>query len=73
MSDFEQAAARYAARHGTCAVLIIDNTNEIAKFDPGLLYMLQEFAKLAVDECLYKLVFVTSDDMAPAAMKGESG
>ena len=73
LADFELAAARYKARHGSCAVLIIDNTNAIAQYDLELLRTLQEKAKVAVDNRLYKVVFVTSDGISPEAMKGESG
>jgi len=74
MRDFELAAARYYARHhGSCAVLVIDNTNEIARYDLELLRALQGTAKFAADNHLYKVIFVTSDGVAPAAMKGESG
>jgi len=73
LRDFELAAARYKARHGSCAVLIIDNTNAVAKWNLELLYTLQEMAKLAVDNRLYKVVFVTSDGVAPDAMNSESG
>jgi len=69
--DFERAAARYKVKHGSCPVLVID-INAIAD-DPALQKMLQGKAKLAADELLYKAVFVTSDGVAPAAMKGESG
>jgi len=63
-----RAAARYKARHGSCAVLIIDNTNTIAKWDLQLLYTLQEVAKLAADLRLYKVISVNSDGVAPAAV-----
>jgi len=71
LADFELAAARYKARHGSCAVLIIDNTDAIARCNPKLLRTLQEMAKTAVDNHLYNVVFVTPDGMAPAAMKSE--
>ena len=66
-----RAAARYKAKHKTCAVIIIDNTNVIAQKDPELLYMLQLEAKIAADNCLYKTIFVTSDGRAPEMMKSE--
>ena len=73
MTDFELAAARYKAKHGSYAVLIIDGADAIAQFNLELLHMLQEMAKDAVDNHLYKVVFVASHGMAPAAMKSESG
>ena len=74
MRYFEQAAARYKARHdGSCAVLVIDNTNEIARYDLELLRVIQETAKFAADNDLYKVIFVTSDGVAPVAMRSESG
>ena len=73
MADFEQAAARYKARYDSYAVLIIDDANTIAQYNLELLRMLQEMAKNAVDNHLYKVVFVTPDGMAPVAMKSESG
>jgi len=73
MSDFKLADDRYKARHGSCAVFFIDNINTIAQCHLGLLCMLQEMAKVAVDDLLYKVIFVTSDGVAPAAMIGESG
>jgi hypothetical protein len=39
MEDFTRAAARYKAKHKTCA-LIIGNTDHIAENDPGLSKML---------------------------------
>ena len=71
MKDFKRAAARYKAKHKTCAVIIIDNTNEIAENDPELLNMLQLEAKMAADSGLYKTIFVTSDRSVPEMMKGE--
>jgi len=69
LKDFELAAARYKARHhGSCAVLVIDNTNEIARYDLELLRALQERAKIATDNHLFKVIFVTPDGVAPAAM-----
>jgi len=71
MKDFKRAAARYKAKHKTCAVLIIDNTNEIAENDQSLLMMLQKEAKVAADNYLYKTIFVMSDGRAPEMMKRE--
>ena len=71
LRDFEQAAARYKAKHGSCTVLIIDNTNMLVA-DCILLQSLQGRAKKAADECLYKVIFIASDGPA-AAMRGESG
>jgi len=71
LKDFELAAARYKSKHGSCPVLVIDNIDAIAR-DLELLRMLQGRAKLAADKLLYKVVFVTPDGMAPAAMKSES-
>jgi len=73
LADFELAAARYKARRGSYAVLIIDNTNTIAQYNLELLRTLQEMAKDAVDKLRYKVVFVTSDGMALTAMESESG
>jgi len=71
MKDFRRAAARYKAKHKTCAVIIIDNANEIAENDPGLMGMLQLEAKMAADSDLYKTIFVTSGGEAPEMMKSE--
>ena len=71
MEDFKRAAARYRDHHSAYAVLIIDNTDEIAENDPELLNMLQLEAKMAADSGLYKTIFVTSDGKAPEMMKGE--
>ena len=71
LKDFELAAARYKSKHGSWPVLVIDNVNAIAR-DLELLLTLQGMAKLAADDLLYKVVFVSSDGMAPAAMEGES-
>ena len=64
MEDFTRAAARYKAKHKTCAVIMIDNTNEIAENDQELLRMLQLDAKMAADNGLYKTIFVTIDGRA---------
>jgi len=59
------------AKHKTWAVVIIDNTDEIAEKDLDLLKMLQLDAKRAADEGLYKPIFVTSDGGALEMMKSE--
>jgi len=68
MLDFELAAARYKAKHGSCAVLVIDNINTKNCDLP----LLQGIAKQAADRRLYKVIFV-ADGNASAAMKRESG
>jgi len=50
---------------------VFDNINVIAKNDPQLLYKLQSDAKEAADKGSYKVVFVCSDGVAPAQMKGK--
>jgi hypothetical protein len=72
LGDFEMIAARFKAKHGSSAVLIIDNANAIAESNPDILHALQEIAQVAVDNCLYNIVFVVSDGVVPAAMRGES-
>jgi len=67
--DFARTAARYRAKRKTCAVIIIDSTDEIAEDDPRLLRMLQREAKMAADNSLYKTIFVTSGGGAFERMK----
>jgi len=50
-----------------------DNTNMIARYNLNLLRMLQGIAKQAADENLFKVIFVASDGVSPAAMKRKSG
>lgn len=71
LADFKQFAAKFQAEHGHPAVLVFDNINAIAKHDPGLLWELQSRAKESADEKSFKVVFVCSDGVAPALMKGK--
>ena len=68
MRDFNLAAARYKARHGSCAVLVIDNINTKNCYLRGL----QGIGKHAADHLLYKIIFVT-DRVTSEAMKRKSG
>ena len=68
---FRRAAARYKAEHGRPAVLVLDDINIIAKADPDLLRVLQDNAKKAADNELFKLVFVCSDGVAPLQLNGK--
>ena len=52
---FERAAARFRAEHNRLPVLVLDNVNIVTKRDLGLLCVLQERAKTACDDDLYKI------------------
>ena len=56
IEGFRAGCRPLQARHGSCAVLIIDNTNTIANWDLQLQNTLQEMAKLAADKRLYKVI-----------------
>ena len=68
---FEHFAAKYKAETGSCAVLVLDNTDLLIAEDPKILDMLQDRAKTACDNDLYKVVFVCSDGMALIQMEGK--
>ena len=71
LRDFELAAAKFKAENNRPAVLMYDNINIVAEKDPDLLSVLQARAKDVIDKDLYKVVFVCSDRVAPAQMRGE--
>jgi len=52
-------------------VVVFDNINVIPNDDPKFLYQLQSNAKEAADKGYYKVVFVCSDGVALAQMKGK--
>lgn len=69
MDDFMMAVAKFRANHpGRHAVLVFDNIDVISAGDPALLRDLQEFAKMAADDNLIKLIFVCSDGVAQSTM-----
>ena len=68
---FESAAAKFKAKHKRPAVLVLDNINIVAQESPKLLYVLQQNAKIAADNGLYKVVFVCSDGVAPRKLRGK--
>ena len=71
LKDFEIAAAKFKADNNRLAVLVYDNINIVAEKGQDLLRVFQVRAKFAADKDLYKVVFVCSDRVAPARMKGE--
>ena len=69
---FDCAAARFRAEHNRLPVLVLDNVNLVTQGDLGLLYDLQQKAKTACDDGLYKVVFVCSDGVAPRKLRAKS-
>ena len=70
--DFARLVEKFQAENGRPAVLVIDNTNLIAQESPKTLHHLQDRARYAVDNALYKVLFVCSDGFVPALMKEKS-
>lgn len=62
---FEHFAAKYKAETRSRAVLVLNNINVLIAEDPKILDMLQDKAKKACSENLYKVVFMCSDRTAP--------
>lgn len=52
-------------------MLIIDNCDSLARQDPKLLEILQDMAKVAIDDSTWVTVFVTSVGQAPEQMEGK--
>ena len=68
---FNRAAERFRVEHKRPAVLVLDNIDIVAQESPKLLYVLQQDAKIAADNELYKVVFVCSDGIAPHTLRGK--
>ena len=68
MNLFERAATKFEQEHKKIPVLIIDNANRLAETVPEVLYLLQDFAKLATDLGTATLLFVSSEGRVPRRM-----
>lgn len=69
LDTFEAAAVKYKKRHGTIPVLVLDNANRLADELPEFLDHLQDRAKYASDNGLYRVVFVFEGSVS-ARMQG---
>ena len=58
------AAARYRAKHGKPAALVLDGMDLVAKKDPGFFLKVQDFAKKCADAGILSVVLVFSDGRA---------
>ena len=59
----------FKAKHKRPMLLVIDNVNKLAQHDPSALESLRSFAKSMADERLIRVIFVTSDGLAPKQLK----
>lgn len=68
MNLFERATTKFKREHKKIPVLIIDNANRLAETVPEVLYVLQDFAKLATDLGTATILFVSSEGPVPRRM-----
>jgi hypothetical protein len=68
----QAASARFHAKHGRPAVLIIDAADYVAKKDPAFFADLQDFAKVCADAGALRVVFVSSEGAALPLMRAAS-
>jgi hypothetical protein len=66
------AAARFRARHGRPAVLVLDAMDLVAKEDPKFFTEVQNFAKEYADKGTLRVVLVFSDGRALPLLQGNS-
>ena len=52
-------------------VIVFDNVNRLAAENPGILKILQEGAKDAIDDRAFITVFVSSDSLAPTQLESK--
>ena len=71
MEAFSSAAIEFKKEYKKIPVLIIDNANRLAETVPEVLYLLQDFAKLATDLGTATLLFVSSEGRVPRRMIGK--
>jgi hypothetical protein len=71
LDEFERAAALFKNKHNRAAVLVIDNIDVIARKKPRLLGSIQNMAKFAADNHLYKVVFVCTSEATYHKLKGK--
>ena len=69
--DFCIQAKKYQQKTGCPPVLVIDNVNRLALWNPKLLHHLQDIAKDAADDRIFVTVFITSEGLAPIQMLGK--
>jgi hypothetical protein len=66
---FFRAARRYKSDYNKVPVFILDNANRLAQYQPKVL---QDYAKLAVDDGTATMVFVSSEGRVPRRMMSKS-
>jgi len=69
---FFRAARRYKSDYNKVPVFILDNANRLAQYQPKVLDLLQDYAKLAVDNGTATMVFVSSEGRVPRRMMKRS-
>ena len=67
-----KAAARYRAKHGKPAALVLDGMDLVAKKDPGFFLEVQDFAKKCADAGILSVVLVFSDGCALPLLQSSS-
>ena len=70
LDTFTAAAIEYKKRNGKIPILVIDNANRLAEYEPKPLDNLQDAAKVASDSRAFSVVFISSEGNVPARMEG---
>ena len=67
-----KAAARYRAKHGKPAALVLDGMDLVSKKDPSFFLKMQDFAKKCADAGILSVVLVFSDGRALPLLQSSS-
>ena len=70
LKTFTAAAKKYKELHGKVPILVVDNANRLAEYQPELLDTLQDVAKVASDRRTFRVIFISSEGNVPARMEG---
>jgi len=68
---FSDVATKYKREFKKVPVLIIDNANRLAQNQQKILDLFQDYAKLAADEGMVTIMFVSSEGRVPRHMMGK--
>ena len=60
--EFIRHAKEFKQKNNRLAVLVYDQVENLAKYDPERLRVLQRIAQKAADDRLFKTVFITTGD-----------
>ena len=67
-----EAAAKFKAKHGRPAILVIDDADHLARQYPDLLRKFQDYVKDCVDAKTLRVVFISSDGSTLSLMEARS-